>query len=59
MGKKTTCHTIDIPEEGTLLQQFTAYLDKHKKKSDIIDFLTITNARYLSYVRNMSKNGNR
>ncbi len=55
MGKKTTYRTIDIPEKGTLLQQFTTYLETHKKKSDIIDFLSITNARYLSYSRNLSE----
>ena len=36
---------VDIPEKGTLLEQFTKYLKNHKKKSDVIKFLSVINAK--------------
>lgn len=47
MEKKHMVRTIQIPEKGTILEKFHKYLKTHKKKSDIIDFLSIMNARLL------------
>lgn len=48
MGKKNLkFEKIDIPEKGTLLEKFTKYLESHKKKSDVIKFLSVMNAKYI------------
>lgn len=48
MGKKNLkFEKIDIPEKGTLLEKFTKYLESHKKKSDVIKFLSVINAKYI------------
>ena len=46
-NKKNLEVITDFPTKGTILQQFQKYLEKHKKVSDIIDFLSIQNARMI------------
>ena len=46
---------VDIPEKGTLLEQFTKYLKKHKKKSDVIKFLSVINAKCIGMQNRFSE----
>ena len=46
---------IDIPEKGTLLEKFTKYLENHKKKSDVIKFLSVMNAKYIGMQNRFSE----
>ena len=46
---------VDIPEKGTLLEQFTKYLKNHKKKSDIIKFLSVMNAKCIGMQNRFSE----
>lgn len=39
--------TVNVPNKGTLLENFLEYLKTNKKKSDIMSFLSATNAQYL------------
>ena len=47
---------LDIPDKGTILEQFETFIEKHKKKSDIIYFLSIMNARSLLWGNNIPEN---
>lgn len=38
---------LNIPKEGTILERFRLYISKHKKKSDIINFLSVVNAELI------------
>ena len=57
MGKKYMVRTIQIPEKGTILEKFHEYLKTHKKKRDVIDFLSCMNAQLLGQLRVAQMNG--
>ena len=46
--KDDDIRTIEISSEGSILEQFQEFFAKHKKVSDILDFLGVQNARLLA-----------
>lgn len=56
MSKKNIkIEKIDIPEKDTLLEKFSKYLKTHKKKSDVIKFLSVMNAKYIGMQNRFSE----
>ena len=45
--------TINIPNEGTILEKFLKYIETNRKKSDIISFLSVMSAAAMAWQTNI------